>query len=105
MTWLKLQEVHALAAVGQHPNVVQYYTAWMEQDAAIDGEHLYIQLEACDTSLGNLRALKTETKDAALLEILRQVMLCYLSCHVATGLCMNTMNLSCIPDTRQIQAP
>lgn len=86
MGWRELQEVHALAAVGQHPNVVQYYTAWMEQDAAIDGEHLYIQLEACDTSLGNLRALKTETKDAALLEILRQVMLCHLSRHIATGL-------------------
>ena len=71
-----LQEVHALAAVGDHPNIVKYVTAWIEKDAAMDGEHLYIQLEACDTSLGNLRALKDETKEGQLLEILRQVTVC-----------------------------
>jgi len=65
-----------LAAVGDHPNIVKYVTAWIEKDAAMDGEHLYIQLEACDTSLGNLRALKDETKEGQLLEILRQVTVC-----------------------------
>lgn len=73
---LILQEVHALAAVGDHPNIVKYVTSWIEKDAAMDGEHLYIQLEACDTSLGNLRALKDETKEGQLLEILRQVTIC-----------------------------
>lgn len=73
---LSLQEVHAWAAVGDHPNIVKYVTAWIEKDAAMDGEHLYIQLEACDTSLGNLRALKDETKEGQLLEILRQVTVC-----------------------------
>lgn len=74
--WHSLQEVHALAAVGDHPNIVKYVTSWIEKDAAMDGEHLYIQLEACDTSLGNLRALKDETKEGQLLEILRQVTVC-----------------------------
>lgn len=64
-----------MAAVGSHPHIVRYYTAWIEKDAAADGEHLYIQLEACDTSVGNLRALKNEAKEADLVEMLRQVRL------------------------------
>lgn len=68
-----VQEVHALAAVGSHPHIVRYHTAWIEKDAAADGEHLYIQLEACDTSVGNLRALKNQAKEADLVEMLRQV--------------------------------
>ena len=40
-----LQEVYALAALSQHPNLVSYLDAWME-----DGE-LYIQLEYCACSL------------------------------------------------------
>lgn len=71
-----LQEVHALAAVGSHPNLVRYHTAWIEKEAGLDGEHLYIQLEACDTSLGNLRALNNPTKDAELVELLHQVTCC-----------------------------
>ena len=59
--------------MGSHPHLVRYHTAWIEKDAATAGEHLYIQLEACDTSLGNLRALKSQAKEAELLEILRQV--------------------------------
>ena len=66
--------MHALAAVGSHPHLVRYHTAWIEKDAAADGEHLYIQLEACDTSLGNLRALNSQAREAELVEIMRQVM-------------------------------
>lgn len=73
--------------MGSHPHLVRYHTAWIEKDAAAAGEHLYIQLEACDTSLGNLRALKSQAKEAELLEILRQVVqissqvrLCMLMC-------------------------
>lgn len=65
--------MHALAAVGCHQHIVRYHTAWIEKDAGADGEHLYIQLEACDTSVGNLRALKNQAKEADLLEMLRQV--------------------------------
>lgn len=70
---LSVQEVHALAAVGSHPHIVRYHTAWIEKEAGVDGEHLYIQLEACDTSVGNLRALKTQSKESELVEMLRQV--------------------------------
>ena len=59
--------------MGSHPHLVRYHTAWIEKDAAAAGDHLYIQLEACDTSLGNLRALKSQAREAELLEILRQV--------------------------------
>ena len=78
-----VQEVHALAAVGSHPHLVRYHTAWIEKDAAADGEFLYIQLEACDTSLGNLRALKNESKEGDLVEILRQV-----TCRLISCICM-----------------
>jgi len=37
-----LKEVYALAALGMHPHVVRYHTAWVED------EHLYIQTEYCD---------------------------------------------------------
>jgi hypothetical protein len=32
---LALQEVQALAAVGAHPNIVQYYSAWAEPDMQV----------------------------------------------------------------------
>ena len=73
--------MHALAAVDSHPHLVRYHTAWIEKDAAADGEHLYIQLEACDTSLGNLRVLKSQAREAELVEIMRQVnqsMICWI---------------------------
>lgn len=76
-----VQEVHALAAVGSHPHLVRYHTAWIEKDTAAAGEHLYIQLEACDTSLGNLRALKSQAREAELLEILRQICLALQHMH------------------------
>ena len=68
-----MQEVHALAAVKSHPNIVQYHTAWIEKNAGEEGEHLYIQLEACDTSLGNLKSLKNHMKEPDIVELLRQV--------------------------------
>lgn len=37
-----IQEVQALAAVGEHANLIRYYSAWVEND------HLYIQLELCE---------------------------------------------------------
>lgn len=76
-----VQEVHALAAVDSHPHLVRYHTAWIEKDAAADGEHLYIQLEACDTSLGNLRVLKSQAREAELVEIMRQISLALQHMH------------------------
>lgn len=76
-----VQEVHALAAVGSHPNIVQYHTAWIEKNVGEEGEHLYIQLEACDTSLGNLKFLKTHMKEADLVELLRQMALALQHMH------------------------
>lgn len=76
-----------MAAVGSHPHLVRYHTAWIEKDAAAAGEHFYIQLEACDTSLGNLRALKSQAKEAELLEILRQVVQSQLF-NTQCGLCV-----------------
>jgi hypothetical protein len=32
---MALQEVQALAAVGAHPNIVQYYSAWAEPDMQV----------------------------------------------------------------------
>ena len=43
-----LTEVQALAAVGPHPWLVRYYTAWMEE------HRLHIQLELCGPSMGSL---------------------------------------------------
>jgi wee1-like protein kinase len=40
-----LKEVHALAAVGRHPNIVGYYSSWL------DNEQLWMQLEKCDDTL------------------------------------------------------
>ncbi|DBB07912.1 TPA: hypothetical protein ACH3X3_009300 [Trebouxia sp. C0006] len=96
-----VQEVHALAAVGDHPNIVKYVTAWIEKDAAMDGEHLYIQLEACDTSLGNLRALKDETKEGQLLEILRQITLALQHMHARNMVHMDVKpdNIYIVDDT------
>jgi serine/threonine protein kinase len=42
-----LQEVYALAAYSDHPHIVTYHSAWMEE------QDLYIQLELCSRgSLG-----------------------------------------------------
>ncbi|KAF6266132.1 wee1 kinase-like protein [Scenedesmus sp. NREL 46B-D3] len=51
-----LQEVQALAAVGAHPNIVQYYSAWAEPD--MQGDHLYIQMELCGDSLAAATKLR-----------------------------------------------
>ncbi|KAH8953595.1 hypothetical protein BDL97_08G036100 [Sphagnum fallax] len=45
-----LTEVQALAAIGMHENVVRYHTAWFESD------YLYIQMELCDSTLGQYAA-------------------------------------------------
>ncbi|KAK4534814.1 hypothetical protein CDCA_CDCA03G0839 [Cyanidium caldarium] len=39
-----LREVHALAALGEHPHIVRYHTAWFEEQQT----KLYLQLEYCD---------------------------------------------------------
>ena len=48
-----LQEVYALAAYSDHPHIVSYHSAWMED------QDLYIQLELCERgSLGERLRLK-----------------------------------------------
>lgn len=41
-----LQEIHAWARLGCHPNVVRYYSSWFERGSR-GGEHAFIQLEKC----------------------------------------------------------
>ena len=65
-----LQEVQALA-VCCHPNIVRYYSNWMEQ--LHEGEHLFIQMECCDISLGSKLTLGDSFREGDLLKILRQV--------------------------------
>ena len=65
-----LQEVHAIAAVPRHPNVVGYYAAWIEQ--AERGEMLYMQLERCGCSLSSIMTIVQEWKEQELVEMLRQ---------------------------------
>ena len=44
-----LKEVQAMASLGSgNDHIVRYFGAWMEYD------HLYIQLELCETSLGGI---------------------------------------------------
>jgi hypothetical protein len=46
-----LQEVQALAAVGAHPNIVQYYSAWAEPDIQVcDGLTIIWQLSSVSGS-------------------------------------------------------
>ena len=67
---MSLQEVHAIAAVPRHPNVVGYYGAWIEQ--AERGEMLYMQLERCGCSLSSIMTIVQEWKEQELVEMLRQ---------------------------------
>ena len=65
-----VQEVQALA-VCCHPHIVRYHSNWMEQHNK--GEHLFIQLECCDISLGSKLTLGDSFREGDLLKILRQV--------------------------------
>lgn len=66
------QEVQALAAIGSHPNIIQYYSSWTEPDAS--GHHWYIQLELCQHSLADeFRTGGRPLKEAELTELLKQV--------------------------------
>lgn len=71
--WLPLQEVQALAAVGAHPNIVQYYSAWAEPD--MQGDQLYIQMELCGDSLAAITRLRDKQpwREPELIGLLKQV--------------------------------
>uniref|UniRef100_A0ACD5TCC3 Uncharacterized protein n=1 Tax=Avena sativa TaxID=4498 RepID=A0ACD5TCC3_AVESA len=62
---LALKEVHTLVALGNHENIVGYFTSWFETDK------LYIQMELCDGCLSMNRDKPLEFGDA--LELLYQV--------------------------------
>lgn len=68
-----LQEVQALAAVGAHPNIVQYYSAWAEPD--MQGDQLYIQMELCGDSLAAATRLRDKQpwREPELMGLLKQV--------------------------------
>uniref|UniRef100_A0A383VK33 Protein kinase domain-containing protein n=1 Tax=Tetradesmus obliquus TaxID=3088 RepID=A0A383VK33_TETOB len=68
-----LQEVQALAAVGAHPNIVQYYSAWAEPD--MQGDHLYIQMELCGDSLAAATKLRDKQpwRETELMGLLKQM--------------------------------
>ncbi|PSC73365.1 Wee1 kinase isoform B [Micractinium conductrix] len=65
-----IQEAQVLAHLPPHPNVVQYFGCWSEPHG--DGEHLYLQLEKCDVSLGVHASLGEQLREPDLLEILQQ---------------------------------
>lgn len=68
-----LQEVQALAAVGAHPNIVQYYSAWAEPD--MQGDQLYIQMELCGDSLTTATRLREQQpwREPEVMGLLKQV--------------------------------
>eukprot|EP00878_Enallax_costatus_P019821 GHUV01020925.1.p1 GENE.GHUV01020925.1~~GHUV01020925.1.p1 ORF type:complete len:507 (+),score=117.83 GHUV01020925.1:233-1753(+) len=68
-----LQEVQALAAVGAHPNIVQYYSAWAEPD--MQGDQLYIQMELCGDSLAAATRLRDKQpwREPELMCLLKQM--------------------------------
>ncbi|GBF88132.1 wee1 kinase [Raphidocelis subcapitata] len=67
-----LQEVQAHAAVGAHPNVVQYFDAWAEPD--MEGDMMYIQLELCQESLGSMVATtKDPWRELELIGLMKQM--------------------------------
>ncbi|OAY61784.1 wee1-like protein kinase isoform X1 [Manihot esculenta] len=61
-----LMEVQALAALGHHENIVEYYSSWFEN------EQIYIQMELCDCSLSIHKSSKSFTEDEVL-EVLHQI--------------------------------
>ena len=80
-----LQEIQALAACGTHPNVVRYFTSWVEEQRNV--VHFYIQLERCGSSLGQRFCVdRRPFKEAELVDILRQVCCSFLSKH-SCGCC------------------
>ncbi len=64
----KLKEVYAMAALGQNPHLVRYYSAWIEE------EQLYIQTEFCSggSLASQLESGAVFTEDQ-LVDIVRQV--------------------------------
>ncbi|EFN52084.1 hypothetical protein CHLNCDRAFT_37008 [Chlorella variabilis] len=66
-----IQEAQVLAHLPPHPHIVQYFSCWSEPHQG--GEHLYLQLEKCDVSLGIHASLGEQLKEGDLLEVLRQV--------------------------------
>lgn len=71
-----LQEVYALAALSQHPNLVSYLDAWME-----DGD-LYIQLEHCGSSLAQRICVENRVSEAELSSIGLQLSLALSHLHM-----------------------
>nr|DAD33372.1 TPA_asm: hypothetical protein HUJ06_012223 [Nelumbo nucifera] len=72
-----LMEVQALAALGSHANIVNYYTSWFEN------EHLYIQMELCDCSL-SIKESSPFFSEGEVLEIMYQI------CTDCSGIAVHT---------------
>ncbi|KAF6003677.1 Mitosis inhibitor protein kinase wee1 [Cyanidiococcus yangmingshanensis] len=78
-----LREVHALAAIGYHENIVRYHTAWFEDHDT----RLYMQLEFC--AGGNMRlpcaqtvpGLGTPSKYFRLIRLLGHIASALAHCH------------------------
>lgn len=67
-----MQEIQALAASGVHEHIVRYYFAWLEEQG--DKLHFYVQLEKCESSLGQRFSLEGKAmKESELVDILKQV--------------------------------
>jgi len=74
-----LREVHALAAVGAHENIVRYHTAWFEEHDT----RLYLQLEYC---AGGSMQLSGRTRLTTASKLPHYLRLVRLLGHVAAAL-------------------
>lgn len=87
-----LQEVQVLAATGAHPNIVQYYSAWIEEDTS--GRQCYIQLELCDETLAHVAKQRGgPLKEHELLDIAKQM-----ACALAHLHARGTVHLDVKPE-------
>lgn len=65
----KLEEVRKMESLPHHPNCVRFYQAWEEN------QFLYIQLELCQTSLGEISEQEHELPESVIWDYLIDLLL------------------------------
>jgi serine/threonine protein kinase len=59
--------VQALASLGSHKNIVQYFGAWIECD------WLYVQMEMCESCLSSQQSTQRSFGEAQIKQLLREI--------------------------------